>query len=67
LDIHWQRCAQYIQDRAVRVDHFLEFGEFGSRCAAFQIDHASDFAEAGAHIVFHREEAAQIEQAVQLD
>ena len=51
----------------MRVDHFLEFGEFGGRCAAFQIDHASDFAEAGADIVFHREEAAQIEHSFQLD
>ncbi len=51
----------------MRVNHLLQFGKIGGRCRAFHIDHAPDFVEAGANIVFHREEAAQVEQSFELD
>ena len=51
----------------MRVDHFLQLGEFGGSCAAFQLDHAADLVEAGANAVFHGEEAAQVERAFQFD
>ena len=47
----------------MRVDRFFQPGELGQRRGALQMNRAAHVVEAGAHAVFHREEAAQVERA----
>ena len=62
-EVDGHRCAQNIEHWTVRVDRILQFGEIGCTRTAFQIDDASDLVVAGADIIFHSEEAAQVERA----
>src|SRR5438034_438648 len=54
-------------DPAPRVDHILQFCEFGIWRTAFQINDAPHIVEAGAYTVFNGEEAAQIERSFKRD
>jgi hypothetical protein len=66
-EVHGHRRAEYIEYRTVRVDHILQFCEFGIWRTAFQINDAPHIVEAGAYTVFNGEEAAQIERSFKRD
>ena len=63
LQVDRHRGAQDIEHRTMRVDHFFQFGELGQGRGALQMNRAAHVVEAGAHAVFDREEAAQVERA----